>query len=367
VPLSLALLLILLVAATWMAGSQPTPATPSFEPGSIAYVRAGALYITGPDGSSEVLLDDGGENDSIRFAFAPDRVHIASMRIGTSGSSLSIIAADGTVVGASSWDGDPDWLGGSSAWSTWAPDGQRLAVPSTSDPGEIRILGLDGQRLDSVALPKNFVMGWPWTPSWSPDGRTIAMLGCDEPCDEKFDTHVLLVAPDGSGWRWLNDEAAWRGVDAGTEGYVVHLAWAPDSRLAVGHGSDIRIAALDGSQALDVRLPDGMLVDDMAWSPDGGRLAVEGGWPVMHDPPSSMVVVDDTGLVTVVPPTPDRPDWFDIVAWSPDGREVILAGPARASGRETVWAVDLEAGDSHPIMEGGFDGEIAIATGSAGG
>ena len=196
-------------------------------PGSIAFSRAGDLFVAQPDGSDpqRLMERDPGDyssstssaampSDVFQFAFSPDQRRLAYAFYGDGrGGRLVIADVDGRDLGSLD---DPTWLEFS-----WAPDGQRLAVYLAST-AELVIVGLDGQRLDTLSLPDGFQlrpidMSIVAAIPWSPDGRWIAAPGCvlgrPEPC-EKTSARYLLVATDGSGSRWLTSDATYEQNDS---------------------------------------------------------------------------------------------------------------------------------------------------------
>lgn len=142
-----------------------------------------------------------------------------------------------------------------------SPDGARVAFVSSreGDP-EIYVMRADGtdvQRL--TAFHKE-----DWAPRWSPDGQWIAFLSGRE-----GRARVFVVRPDGRDTRPASGSAA--------TGDEREVAWSPDGRKLAFVGrlpsgeTRIWVASVDGGEP--VALTDGKHRDDQpAWSPDGKYL-----------------------------------------------------------------------------------------------
>lgn len=106
---------------------------------------------------------------------------------------------------------------------SWSPDGKRLAVPSVapgSRAGNLHIVTLDGQDEVVVSIADLFIH----QAVWSPDGKRIAVLGYRGYPEMQFWIHV--GAADGSGL-----------VPFLRDGSQPHsIAWSPDSKALVAAG-----------------------------------------------------------------------------------------------------------------------------------
>jgi TolB protein len=78
-------------------------------------------------------------------------------------------------------------VGGS--WSSWSPDGRRIAF---SGSGGIYVINADGTGLKR--LTNNRV--WDQAPLWSPDGKMIAFFSVRNGDDE-----IYVMNADGTGQR----------------------------------------------------------------------------------------------------------------------------------------------------------------------
>jgi Tol biopolymer transport system component len=244
---------------------------------------------------------------------------------------------------------------------TLSPDGQRVAWTLDSGEGaDVVVSNTDGSDLRVVTA--NLAGGG--SPAWSPDGALIAFNGPGG---------IWVMAADGSGQRWLADgtEPLWSpdgsklafnirtdligrfhgigivnadGSDAhGIAGCAGPYVWTPDSREIIAyHGpyigcgwTNVFIVGADGSNTrpLEPDLPpDTFMSGDIAFSPDGTRVA----FTVMAGGNQDIYLADsDFTDIQVWSPTPGYD--FNPV-WSPDGR--WLAYMTYVIGSE-VYVVDL--------------------------
>jgi Tol biopolymer transport system component len=145
---------------------------------------------------------------------------------------------------------------------SWSPDGRFIAYASADAVDVIPSTGGRPRRVTGAELP--------WTVAWSPDGTEIAFG--NTPGDSDF-ADIVLVHPDGTHRRVVVHRGA--GVNWGG------IAWSPDGgSLAVARRSDSG-GDPDGNPDLylvDVRTHRereiGLDLSDASFSPDGRRLAV---------------------------------------------------------------------------------------------
>ena len=232
---------------------------------------------------------------------------------------------------------------------TWSPDGSQIAYRhQTGDDGatEIFVMNADG------SAPRNLTRNHAadWGPDWAPDGRTIvwnSSVGTDG-----FGMYGYVMRPDGSGVRRL------------TRHYVEYPAWAPDgSRIAFmaqepgasGSNPDYNIFVMNADGSNIRRLTDAPGEDGWpAWSPDGSRI-------VFASARDDCGVSDAPDCLS----TGDIGPWMDVwimgadgteqrrvtlgfgqfFAWSPDGREIMVAG----AGSLYVIRPDGSGGTAIPV------------------
>jgi TolB protein len=206
----------------------------------------------------------------------------------------------------------------------WSPDGGHVVYRDSrrgiNRDDEIFVVNATGDRARNISRdPAN-----DWGPDWSPDGSTIVFNS-----DRDGVMGGFLVRPDGSHLRKIH-----------TDAYVEYPAWSPDgTRIAFMGGTsaaeyDIWTVGVDGTgltQLTDSFGPDGW----PAWSPDGKRIAftsvrddcsysdapdcrTTGDIGPHHD--VWVVNVDGTGLTRVTS------EFGQFLAWSPDGRYLLVSG-----------------------------------------
>ena len=193
---------------------------------------------------------------------------------------------------------------------SWSPDGRRIAIGLSG--GGARVVDVERGRARLIVAT-----GAP-SVAWAPNGRWIALA----------DSGSAIVRPDGSGYRRISAHGA--GAPS----------WAPDSRaLAVAEaagGADIWIIAVDGSgeRALTDGGRYGYENSQPEWNPRGLSTARLAGSPVSPANPTDSVVESDVLRST-------KP----IIRISADGSRVAAVsaeGVEDSVGKVEAW--DVEAG-----------------------
>jgi WD40 repeat protein len=173
----------------------------------------------------------------------------------------------------------------------WSPDGKRLV--SAVDEGF------------ALWEPPRLVASFAGqSAAWSPDGKQLAMV--------RGEGEVALLDRDGKLVRVLARDRY---------GALAAVAWSRDGRLAVGGERGIAFV-LDGAQAP----PRKFAIAQLAWSPDGKRLAIGLGNQSLDENP----MYDHGVTLWSSEREVDLPDAFPGVnrlAWSGDGERVELDGP----------------------------------------
>ncbi|HEU0115000.1 MAG TPA: S9 family peptidase, partial [Thermomicrobiales bacterium] len=226
----------------------------------------------------------------------------------------------------------------------WSPDGSRLAFVSNR-PYERTVpptREAERAKRENKPVPDEKPKGQIWTipvgggearqltaqpygasaPAWSPDGATIAFLSAafdaeqPEPAADERIIATLRYRHDGHGF---------------VDGRHDHLWTIPASG---GEATQLTFGDTDDA--------------DLAWSPDGSRLAFIGNRTPQRER-------NDLAALYVAPANGGEPKplletdgFFFAPAWSPDGAAIAVLGhrEAAANGRnETLWLVPADGGE----------------------
>jgi WD40 repeat protein len=172
--------------------------------------------------------------------------------------------------------------------------------------------------------------------AWSRDGRRLASAG-DEGAVKVWDVAAGKETLSFPYSRPPRDLAVSSAPPAESL-----MAWSADGgQLAVAGGDGavtVRDVLTDKAAVLLPR--NKAVVASVAWSPDGRRLASTGddGTVSLWDPSTGQEVL----TLRFAPAQGERPG---AVAWSPDGRRLAVAGAGRMVGRDvTIWDPGPAAG-----------------------
>ncbi|MGI9472970.1 MAG: hypothetical protein ACR2NZ_15625 [Rubripirellula sp.] len=157
-----------------------------------------------------------------------------------------------------------------------------------------------------------------WAAQWSPDGKSIAYTNDNS-------IRIYDVASEKSRTALAKGDHPYQ--------YIFwNMTWSPDSRQIAFKGKldgthELAILSLDGPSQLNRRFAtSNEMADDLAWSPDGGRLLFN-----MHSRPHRHKVIFQLDVQTdrpprVVPEINTALPWTS-VTFAPNGKWMVLTTP----------------------------------------
>jgi Tol biopolymer transport system component len=253
------------------------------------------------------------------------------------GGQLWLMRADGSGQRALTRDRAEKWS------PAWSPNGRRLAYSSSGSNYSSRISAINADGSGRLRLTKGYEYDQHSGPAWSPDGRTIAFHGYDDGA-----YWISSVGADGSGQRELTPGPQGFGL-AEDDGY----AWSPDGRkIAFTHIHEVGVYVMnrDGSGrhllarigAADRTRNGAFRTGDVAWSPDGRRIAcISDGvlWVMNADGTRPRRLVTD--------PVDNSASKAATLAWSPDGRKIAFTH----RGEREDWEIFVVNGDGSEVRK----------------
>lgn len=338
---------------------RPTAPNVSAEPmgAKIAFVRyhprsygpagrpagEGALYVVNADGSGERQLarSVGDERVHAGYAWSPDRRQIAFEALNGS-SDIYVINSDGSgrrrLTRSPAREESPHWSpdGRTISFVRWSPSRGTFAIYEVSADGSRT------RRLTSELAAGAQGPGWPGRFAWSPDGRGIAFHRL-----EAGNIDVWVVNADGTGLRNLtrsplNEFAR----EWSPDGRKIIISQASRTAIVFGTANGFLVVNADGS---GLRRLTNAGRSDVAWSPDGRKLALAtvryaDDGRISFFTEVYVMNADGSGLRKLARHEGKPPAGVDAsVAWSRDGRRIAFT--SGRDGNSEIYSMDPDGSD----------------------
>ena len=254
---------------------------------------------------------------------APSGADVGKLAFQTAtGSTLYSVGADGSGLGAIGSGMDP----------ALSPDGSRIAYVSWDYPPGIYVMNRDGSD-PSLVYGVQQARG----PAWSPDGSSIAFYqkyqgfrrgsrGRMEPDD--FFRILVLNLVDGKTWGPPNQPS-----------HSFSPSWSPDGKSLVFKGDDGLYLVGEENPAKLLAATDSRFASP-AWSPDGSRIAYQyrqhDHWEIgaMNADGTGSILLTTSLALAATKPNNVAP------AWSPDGRQIAFVSDRDGFWRIYVMNAD---------------------------
>jgi Tol biopolymer transport system component len=189
-------------------------------------------------------------------------------------------------------------------------------------------------------------------PTWAPNGRSLAFVGFSGPPQTEIQASLYTAASDGKNLvSAFNSQAD----------FPFYLFWSPDSNSVTFLTNDIsgsrlalQVADAAGGKSQFIGTGQPFYWD---WSPDNQAIFVHIGGATANNP-DARVAIYELGGALQKKELALKPGSFQAPAWSPDGKELLLASDNGAGGEELVLA--SRAGDVKQVLAQ-MPGPVAFA------
>jgi len=222
----------------------------------------------------------------------------------------------------------------------WSPDASRIAftcfAPSHGIVSpQICMYSVDANKV--ITFPR--FRGTNSSPAWSPDGSKLmfssSMLGNPE---------IFMTDANGGAPKRLTF----------ANGASTSPAWNPKTGNSIVYVSDrggipkLYMMGVDGTNSIELDLPDKGYLIDPAWAPNGAILAFswrrpEGNYDIYVMDPSTRQIVE----ITRDSGRNERP------SWAPDGRHIVFE--STRSGTRQIWTMLADGSQARQITTQGHN------------
>lgn len=235
---------------------------------------------------------------------------------------------------------------------SWSPDGKKIAFHSTFHYNQLQygcndiyIINADGSNLRKITNSTNCEVWWP---EWSPDGKKIAFIVTRKEADTfttRWACNILIINADGSNQMQLTNNYPSR--DYSLLPYNAHdLAWSPDGEKIAFEsynnnfdGLDIYVVNSDGTGQKRLTSTSGPFWNHCPrWSPDGTRIVFFSNRDGFSN--NEIYTMDsDGGNQTRLTNNPAS-DLYP--AWSPDGKKIAFISDRDSSDNWGLYVMNAD-------------------------